>query len=149
MLLYETISDYYEIIFPLRENKISFIKGLLKQNKSKILDIGCSTGDLSLALARLGHEVTGIDLDEAMIKKAQKKPKKLGDICKFQIKDMVEIGKDFQDETFDAVFCLGNTLVHLKNLEEIDLFLKNVFCKMHFLIFWCNHKYHPELVNHT
>jgi ubiquinone/menaquinone biosynthesis C-methylase UbiE len=39
----------------------------------KILDIACGTGALSYELANLGYEVTGIDLDNDMLKHATKK----------------------------------------------------------------------------
>jgi len=38
----------------------------------KILDVGCGRGYLSLELAREGHDVLGIDLDQKMIGQARK-----------------------------------------------------------------------------
>lgn len=41
----------------------------------KILDIGTGTGFIAIMLAEMGHEVTGIDIAEDMLKQAQKKLK--------------------------------------------------------------------------
>lgn len=40
-------------------------------NGSSILDFGCGTGDFSSALAKLGAKVTGIDISDVVIGKAQ------------------------------------------------------------------------------
>lgn len=46
--------------------------GLLNQRiapRSQVLDLGCGTGVLTKALAALGHDVTGVDISQAMLDK--------------------------------------------------------------------------------
>lgn len=46
--------------------------GLLNQRiapRSAVLDLGCGTGVLTKALAALGHDVTGVDISQAMLDK--------------------------------------------------------------------------------
>jgi SAM-dependent methyltransferase len=74
-----------------------------------------------------GHQVVGIDLDEKMIELAREKTKRLGLNTEFFIKDMTKIGEDFSPDSFDAVLCFGNTLVHLENPEKI----REVFIGIH------------------
>jgi len=107
-----------------RKNKVS--EGISK-NISSILDIGCATGELALALSKKGHQVVGIDLDEKMIELAREKAKRSGLNTEFFIKDMKKIGEDFSPESFDVALCFGNTLVHLENPEKI----KEVFMGIH------------------
>lgn len=45
--------------------------GLLPKEPSKVLDIGCGTGELTNQIAQLGHEVTGIDQSVNMINQAK------------------------------------------------------------------------------
>ncbi|PYP77004.1 MAG: class I SAM-dependent methyltransferase [Gemmatimonadetes bacterium] len=40
---------------------------------SRVLELGCGTGRLTLPLARAGHEVTGIDLSPAMLARGREK----------------------------------------------------------------------------
>jgi SAM-dependent methyltransferase len=42
--------------------------------ESRVLDLGCGTGRLTLALAAAGHRVTGIDPDGAAVAAARRKP---------------------------------------------------------------------------
>jgi ubiquinone/menaquinone biosynthesis C-methylase UbiE len=56
---------------------------LLKNNLTckpgaKILDVGCGTGFLSLLLAQLGYNVTGIDLSDTMRAEATRKANQMG-----------------------------------------------------------------------
>ncbi|MFC2155793.1 class I SAM-dependent methyltransferase [Acidobacteriota bacterium] len=124
MSIYESISEYYERIFPLKKGRVTFLESLLKKENQKILDIGCATGELALALSSKGHRIIGIDLDENMVNSARAKAKGEGDKSQFYVKDMLNVRKEFPENSFDAVFCLGNTLVHLKNLHEIGVFIK-------------------------
>jgi len=54
------------------QGEVDFIESEISYNKSKsILDIGCGTGRHAIELAKRGYTVTGIDLSEAQIRKAQ------------------------------------------------------------------------------
>lgn len=40
---------------------------------NKILDLGCGTGGITLEMSKLGREMSGVDISEAMIAEAKKK----------------------------------------------------------------------------
>ncbi len=123
--MYESIADYYDEIFPLNEVRTAFIGSLFRREKPVILDVGCATGELALALSKMGHRVTGVDLNEAMIARALDKPRGIKAACEFIVKDMTAIGTAFPPGTFDGVLCFGNTLVHLPDLPAITRFFKD------------------------
>jgi len=50
MAFYEKLSTYYDKLFPLRESRLSFV--LSNLSKPYVLDIGCATGDLAIALSK-------------------------------------------------------------------------------------------------
>ncbi len=124
MSLYKKISNYYDEIFPLKKSRLSFITSLFEKEQLSILDIGCASGELPLALTEKGHRLTGIDLDGDMIALAREKTKNKDLKVEFLERDMAGIGMDFLPSSFDAVLCFGNTLVHLENLEKIERFFK-------------------------
>ena len=125
--MYRLIAPYYEEIFPLKEATLSFIRSFLKGDRSRILDTGCAVGQLAAALARDGHDVTGVDLDAAMIETARKDAANRGLKVDFETMDMMEIDAHFASHSFDMALCLGNTMVHLQSPEEIGRFIKKVF----------------------
>lgn len=117
---YDALSKYYDEVFPLPEAKREFPIKHLKEN-SNILDIGCSTGDLTYYLYSKGYNAWGIDLDSKMIELCKEKygeEKKLH----FQVMDMKRI-KDKFSEYFSGLICIGNVLPHLDGKEEIKEFL--------------------------
>jgi glycine/sarcosine N-methyltransferase len=124
MGFYQSIAEVYNQIFPLNPGQVAFTNRAFPQTeKLNLLDIGCGTGSLTLALSRTFNKVVGIDLDEAMLQKAKMVA---GDNAKvvFSRLDMLDIQTRFDPVTFDGILCFGNTLVHLSSLEQIALFFK-------------------------
>ncbi len=119
MNFYQSIAKWYDRIFPFKSVQLDFIKKHMPTN-GYVLDVGCGTGSLSVALQEEGYNVTAIDLDEEMLQKARVK----SNTVDFRMASMLELDKYFEEEQFDAVYCFGNTLVHLLNLEEIEAALR-------------------------
>lgn len=81
------------------------IKQLLPAGESlNILDLGCGTGYFEVILGREGHKVTGIDLTEEMITKANEMIRIYG-LDSNDVKAMVGDAENvaFADESFDVV----------------------------------------------
>ena len=81
------------------------IKQLLPEGQSlNILDLGCGAGYFEVLLGKEGHQVTGIDLTEEMIAKANEMIRIYGldsDRVKAIVGDAENVA--FDDETFDVV----------------------------------------------
>jgi SAM-dependent methyltransferase len=125
MSFYEEISDYYDLVFPFSKAQVDFVKNCIEEpyRTKKVLDVGCGTGDLAIALSHIGFNAIGIDYDAKMLRKAGEKMNK-GNTVIFNRLDMREIEGYFAAAIFDAVLCFGNTLVHLTGLSEIESFCK-------------------------
>ena len=76
---------------------------------SQVLDAGCGTGRVAIELARRGFEVTGVDLDPAMLDAARAKAP---DLTWYQADlsalDLPSLGRT---EGFDTVVLAGNVLI--------------------------------------
>jgi SAM-dependent methyltransferase len=68
---------------------------------SRILDIGCGTGEMVAKLTERGYEAWGVDLAEPMIAYASRRYPSV----RFRVGDIEKI--PFDDSMFDAVVCLG------------------------------------------
>ncbi len=133
-VFYSSISQYYDHIFPLNKAQLSFIETQPNYGSNlRILDMGCGSGSLSLALAERGHQIDAIDYDAEMIGLANEKAKTNTAKVKpkFQQMDMREIAQHFPENSFDQVLCFGNTLVHLADMETIAGFINSMarLCK--------------------
>jgi len=72
---------------------------------SRILDMGCGSGNFSVKLARLGYEVVGIDLSKEMLSLAKEKARKEGLSIEFHEMNVYDL--KFDDESFDGVFSVA------------------------------------------
>jgi len=131
--LYDNLLEYYDEIFPVDQDRVAFIEDLGKKARPakagpnytvQVLDVGCATGTFSLALMRRGMDVTGIDLNSAMIQSACRRNPEPRSNARFFLMNMLEVGTSFKHGHFDLVLCLGNTLVHLDGPDSILLFLR-------------------------
>lgn len=94
------------------------------------LDAGAGTGFHSLILAKLGVKVTAVDISTEMIGQLKENAKRLQLPVDTVVTDFERLTESIST-TFDAVFCLGNSLVHLltddalkKTLSNFSLLLK-------------------------
>ena len=71
---------------------------------ARLLDLGCGSGVFTNILARRGFEAIGVDISEAMIKRAKQTYPRLA----FEVGDAERLG--FANETFDGVLLSG--LIH-------------------------------------
>ena len=89
-----------------------------------MLDYACGSGDLSIELAKMGAQATGIDVSAASIGLARDKAAEAGVAPDFRVMDAEHT--DFEPGTFDIVVCSG-VLHHmdlLKAYAEIARVLK-------------------------
>lgn len=123
MKFYKELSKVYDIVFPRDETTLKFLCKNLKGN-SKVLDLACGTGTYSAALAQKGHRVDGIDLGEEMIAQAKGKG---GLFADFVVGDMTKAREVFTGKKYDFIFCIGNSIVHLKNKEKIETLIQDSY----------------------
>jgi 2-polyprenyl-3-methyl-5-hydroxy-6-metoxy-1,4-benzoquinol methylase len=121
MGFYASISDYYDRIFPYSRKQLEFITKRLSPPPLALLDIGCATGELSLALSEKGYSVTAIDSDAEMISAANKKlQRREGGSIEFRTMNMEDISTEYTGSNFGGVICFGNTLVHVTDPSRLQ-----------------------------
>eukprot|EP00300_Choanocystis_sp_HF-7_P032152 c42239_g1_i1.p1 GENE.c42239_g1_i1~~c42239_g1_i1.p1 ORF type:complete len:276 (+),score=-8.83 c42239_g1_i1:247-1074(+) len=120
-------------------------------NEAKILDIGCGSGNYTIALKNKGLNIEGVDISEEMLTKARSKNKEI----KFSLGDACNLLALYQDQQFDGATCVLATH-HIKNLslafEQIFRVLKGSANLVIFTAtptqmkkYWLNY-YFPEIM---
>jgi SAM-dependent methyltransferase len=90
----------------------------------RALDAGCGSGFHSIVLSNLGLEVSGIDSSKKMIELAKSNAKRYQISANFIEADFTNFTK-YINTRFDSIFCLGNSLAHLLNRDELDIAVGN------------------------
>lgn len=99
------------------ENTYPYLEEHLPE-EGHVLDAGGAAGRYTVWLAENGYRVTLVDISEEQLQIAEEKLEERG------LLDQVEIRKgdirnlEFEDESFDAVLCLGGPLSHVINDDE-------------------------------
>jgi SAM-dependent methyltransferase len=79
----------------------SLLNGVLPPAPARVADLGCGTGTLSVLLAELGYDVSGLDLSPKMIEQAKEKARGVGVTVTFKRGDAAQ--PPWTSESFDVV----------------------------------------------
>jgi SAM-dependent methyltransferase len=73
---------------------------------SKVLDIGCGTGEHTILLTRLGYDVLGIDFSPHAVEQARASAAERGVDARFEVADAMNLGSDpgYQTVVDSALF---------------------------------------------
>jgi SAM-dependent methyltransferase len=98
------IADYYDAS-PLvagRVQDVAFYRDAAREFGDPVLELGCGTGRVTMALAEAGYRVTGLDISERMLERATKKRAQLSAEARERVRlvrgDMVrfDLGEKFR-----------------------------------------------------
>ena len=123
MDFYSELSRHYDAVFAVDAAEMAFMAGLPSEGAA-VLDLGCGTGNKTVYLSERAASVEAVDLDPGMIAKAKQDNARPN--IHYAVLDMLDAGKAFAGRRFDAVFCLGNTLVHLPSPKAFQGLLTTV-----------------------
>jgi SAM-dependent methyltransferase len=123
------VSEFYDGLAPDYDRMVGFDDRFVKERPflhllieqyrvHEALDAGCGTGFHSLLLARLGVEMTAVDLSQAMLQRLRARAERMGLNIKTVHAAFCDLPNPLKKE-FDAVFCLGNTLSHFRDKKEL------------------------------
>jgi len=100
------------------------IRCLQGNDKGKLLDVACGTGDFSIAASQAGvSRVIGIDISEKMLEIGRKKVEAAGLAAKIDLRYGDSERMEFADETFDAV----TVAFGVRNFEHLEIGLKEMY----------------------
>jgi len=126
---YESLlADHYSWLFggidaKWKENEAFFSSnGIMPGTNRRAIDLGCGSGFQSVPLARMGFEVTGIDLSPTLL--AELLANK-GDLAIIAINDDLNNFHLLCPDKVELIVCMGDTLTHLESKDDVTgLFAK-------------------------
>ena len=111
-----TKHPYHRLEF---DTTMHFLKKYLPK-KGLVLDAGSGPGRYTIELAELGYDVILLDLAPKLLEIAREQI--MRENAESRVKQIIEGSVDnlsmFEDDTFDAVICLGGPLCHLVHKKQ-------------------------------
>jgi peptide deformylase len=114
----QSATEYYSFLFKDSVNFEKYVDESIKKRKElfalvkattpvggKILEAGCGTSALSVALSKDGYKVVCTDLDEDMLGLAKRFNENLGGLVEYRKENILDIKAE--DDTFDTVYSHG------------------------------------------
>jgi len=89
------------------------------------LDAACGTGLHAILLSRIGVRTVGADISAGMLEQARRHAKQAQASVEWAQIAFSELSSRFPTSSFDAVFCLGNSLPHVLDDTELRVTLEN------------------------
>ena len=114
---FDPIVPFYDVFYGERDDDLQMYRDFALAADGPILEIGCGTGRVMIPLALDGHQVTGLELSEAMLAAARAK-------CKAaQVSDRVTLVQgDMRDFEMPSRFALAfipiNTFMHCYDTRQ-------------------------------
>lgn len=131
--------------YPVAAHRLRIIKKIINKNflnkKLKILDLGCGGGQVTMELAKLGHDVIGMDQSENMVKLANmyrnKFKKKIKEASAFQVGSINK--NKLKKLKFDLCIAMG-VIGYLENDKIIFNFLKKILKRKGVFLVSCRNR---------
>lgn len=125
--MYDTFSDDYDRFVNWNNRlagELPFLQKMIgaaarQWRSTRVLDAACGTGMHAIALAKAGYATCGADLSSGMIARARNNAQSAGVDARFTAVGFGGLEGEFGSGQFDAVLCLGNSLPHLLNPQEL------------------------------
>ena len=121
---YDSVSSFYDEMIGLDKavkNRMKQIEKIILPGMKNAADIGCGTGIDSIALSKLGFNVTSFDPSKKMLKIAKENSKKFNTKIAFLNYSADCIPQKYFNK-FDLVVSLGNTFANIPNLKLLKSF---------------------------
>ncbi|MGB2696642.1 MAG: methyltransferase domain-containing protein [Candidatus Zixiibacteriota bacterium] len=125
--MYDIFADFYDEVHKDYIQDIPLWTEYARKCGSPVLELACGTGRVLITLAKEGFEVTGLDSNESMLKKAKEKIKKVPEEVQNRIKLIKSDMTNFQlKDKFNLASIVFNSFQHLLNIQEQDNCLKAI-----------------------
>lgn len=126
-MIYSTLAPYYDQLVKDDEATAAWVRFTKRHlSGSRILELACGSGEITIALAQQGYQITGTDLSEAMIEAAKQKTG--ASAVAWRVLDMLNLD---EHDAYDAVICYCDSLNYLADLNQLRSVLQAAYDALH------------------
>ncbi|MEP6726121.1 MAG: methyltransferase domain-containing protein [Bacteroidota bacterium] len=109
--------DFTRIADTMRESGVELVAKLGITKGMNVLDLGCGDGTTAIPAAKLGANVTGVDIADNLVAAGNSRAKKEGlDNCRFQQGDATHL-QELKDQSFDLVVSIFGAMFAPRPLD--------------------------------
>jgi ubiquinone/menaquinone biosynthesis C-methylase UbiE len=124
---YDIFADFYDQLLDEYIQDTPLWIEYAQKCKSPVLELACGTGRALIPIAREGFEITGLDSNVSMLKKAKEKIKKEPQEVQNRIELIKSDMTDFQiKKKFNLILIVFNSFQHLMTIQDQDNCLKSI-----------------------
>ncbi len=122
---FDRFAPFYDQDYRHYDEDLPLLVDLAQECGDPVLELGCGTGRVAIALAAAGHQVTGVDLSPALLDVARRK------LADSPFAGQVQLIRDdlrhctLERQDFAFACCVSNTLMHFTTPEEQMAVLRN------------------------
>lgn len=126
-MMYQALAQYYDALVKDEEATQDWVE-LITQHmpKGRIMELACGSGEITIALAKLGYQVSASDLSAEMISEAKQKPD--SELVNWSVMDMCSFTAQ---DCYDGILCLCDSFNYLLEDAQADAMLKEVAAHLH------------------
>jgi len=106
---------------------LDFTKKQLKSSDTRVLDLGCGTGKMSVLLSEAGYQMTGVDLSEEMLIEASQRAIAEGQSIQWVQQDITAL-EGFSH--YDAVVSYLDVINYLQDFSSVTQVFANVYAAL-------------------
>ena len=152
---YDYFSNLYHLMLPDWEHSIKTQGAIFKKIFDKysdiyvnsVLDCTCGIGIQSMALAKLGYQVTGSDISKGELQWAKSETLRRGLSVEYIYADCRNL-EDYIEQQFDAVISIDSALPHLVSQENFLKAFKSIYNRLNCGgIFVSSYRDYAKLIN--
>jgi len=124
-MIYQTLAPFYDLLVKDDEATQMWVDFTQTYAKgTNILELACGSGEITIALAKLGYSMYGTDLSQEMIDEAQEKEG--SELVQWEALDMVQLPLD---KKYDSILCYCDSLNYVvQNQDVLTVFEKVYAC---------------------
>ena len=126
-MMYEALAAFYDALVKDGEATKRWVDFVNAHHKGKkLLEVACGSGEITLALAAAGYDVSALDLSRNMLRRAQDKAG--SEHITWRHGDMRDLSSW---PLFDGILCFCDSLNYLLNKADVHTFFVQAYTHLH------------------